>query len=242
VIISRQHRYIYVQVPQTGSTAVGNFLVAHADGHSVLRKHTTLDEARRMYGPEIHDFTVIASVRDPVDQLVSSFYKLVGTASTSVSVGASNTPRRSWALAAPRTLDDYVSHFVRHVHAPGWVRSARDADVLVRFEDLEAGVAEIFRRIGVPQASSVPRENETPRKASQALGPQALERLAVLYGPFAREFGYGIGGSAAKFRLTRQIQYEIVIRAKVRRRRRNLLVLRAEEAASAVRFNDLPVS
>ncbi len=232
MIISHRHRFVYVQVPQTGSTALGDWMIEHLDGLDVLRKHTTLAEARRVLGVHIEGYLVVASVRDSIDQFVSSFYKIVrDREAEGVEPGrsASRAARTSWASSGAPTLDDYVTTFVRRVHAPAWVACIRRADLVIRYEQFDADVGEMARRLGVTDVPPVPVMNTTPRpdhNAAELLTPQNLARLRRYHRPFRSEFHY----TDEKPRIDDTLRYEVVLRLKAVRRRRNDSLLRAKVA------------
>ena len=47
MIISHAHRYVFVEVPRTGSRAVATELREHYDGHEILRTHATYSDFLR---------------------------------------------------------------------------------------------------------------------------------------------------------------------------------------------------
>ena len=47
MIISHRHRYVFVELPRTGSSAVRRELRELYDGVPILHKHSTYDEFRR---------------------------------------------------------------------------------------------------------------------------------------------------------------------------------------------------
>ncbi|HEY7440212.1 MAG TPA: sulfotransferase family 2 domain-containing protein [Acidimicrobiia bacterium] len=235
MIVSDKYRFVLVQVPQTGSTSLGRHLVDVAEGRNVLLKHSTLDEAHWLLGDQIRGYRVVASVRNPVDQLVSSFYKLREDRHHLKDrgfpgVNQSARERLEWASAPERTLDEYVLTFIRRVHAPVWVRCMRRADIMLGFESLQEDTDRMFEELSIPRCGDMPFVNPTRRTGESTFGPAAASHLADLYGPFMSEWGYarpsGASEPSAPGRAYRKVQYEVAIRAKVLRRRRKLPRLR----------------
>ncbi len=235
MIVSHRHRFVYVQVPQTGSTALGHWMVDHLEGLDLLRKHTTLAEAHRVIGGSIDDYLVVASVRDSIEQFVSSFYKIVRDSEKGTPGRgriAKRHVRTSWAAGTEATLDGYVDTFVRRVHAPVWALCIRRADVVIRYETIDADVAGLAMRLGVTDAPEIPIVNTTPRPPEQAQDLLTVENFAKLsrfHQPFRSEFGY----SDRRPRRRDRWSYEASLRLKALRRRRNDSILRGKISTSA---------
>ena len=76
VIISHRHRYLFVEVPRTGSTAVSAELQEHYDGQPILRKHATLRDYLREAGGDVSNYFVFSTVRNPLDVAVTRYVHL----------------------------------------------------------------------------------------------------------------------------------------------------------------------
>jgi hypothetical protein len=240
VIISHEHRFVYVQVPQTGSSAIGSWMVEHLHGVKVLRKHTTLPQARRVLGSLIDGYLVIASVRDSLDQFVSSYFKTLNRPPTGTGSGgwfglrATSTARVRWAQSGDPTLDSYIDEFVRRPHAPVYTLSLRHADLVLRYEDIELAAQHVAEALGVDELPPVSQVNTTDRVRSglaELASPDRHERVVRYHRPYRYEWGYT---ADAPSRFT-QLRYEVLVQAKEIERRRvdSLLKKRvAEEAAS----------
>ena len=76
MVISHKHRYLFVEVPQTGSWAMHHELINYYDGEPILHKHATYLEFKRKYPVSEKKYTVFAVSRNPLDIYVSSFFKL----------------------------------------------------------------------------------------------------------------------------------------------------------------------
>lgn len=76
MIIGREHRYVFVELPRTGSTAVAKELLSQYGGERILRKHSTYVDFARIASHDEKQFFVFSSVRNPLDDAVSHFFKL----------------------------------------------------------------------------------------------------------------------------------------------------------------------
>jgi hypothetical protein len=76
MIISRENRYVFVELPRTGSTAVQKELLHNYAGERILQKHATYRDYLRQASDDEKRFFAFSSIRNPLDDAVSRYYKL----------------------------------------------------------------------------------------------------------------------------------------------------------------------
>jgi hypothetical protein len=76
MIISHRHRYLFVELPRTGSTAISRELRDQYDGSSILEKHSTYRDFRRHATDDELRYLVFSGIRNPLDEAVSRYFKL----------------------------------------------------------------------------------------------------------------------------------------------------------------------
>ena len=77
MIISHRYRYVFVELPRTGSTAISDELRAHYDGARILAKHSTYRDFLRIASDDEKRYFTFSCIRDPLDDAVSRYQKLV---------------------------------------------------------------------------------------------------------------------------------------------------------------------
>lgn len=80
-IICREHRILYIQVPGTGCSVVGQLLVDEFDGQELGRKRNDVSEIVRkgLCSPdEMREYLVLANIRKPFDRLVTYYQRFRG--------------------------------------------------------------------------------------------------------------------------------------------------------------------
>jgi hypothetical protein len=71
MIISHIHKYLFVELPRTGSTAISRELLQNYQGVKILRKHATyFDFLKRKARRE--KYFVFSGIRNPLDDAVSA--------------------------------------------------------------------------------------------------------------------------------------------------------------------------
>ncbi|NJN96772.1 MAG: hypothetical protein HC875_23010 [Anaerolineales bacterium] len=73
MIISHTHRYVFVQLPHAGSTAIGTELVENYEGVTILHKHAHYLEFLRIASADEKKYFVFSSIRNPLDEAVSIY-------------------------------------------------------------------------------------------------------------------------------------------------------------------------
>lgn len=76
MIISNEHRYVFVELPRTGSTAIRKELVSQYGGRKILSKHSTYRDFLRVADADEKRYFVFSGIRNPLDDAVSHYFKL----------------------------------------------------------------------------------------------------------------------------------------------------------------------
>ena len=193
-IICRDYKLLFIMTPRTACTAVGDLLCEHyggqflpaedildSRGHIVVqKKHSTLSELfrRRLLTREEAQWLLrITAVRNPFDSLVSVYFKqrfkyqpLLRDPGSWVNRSPRYARRMKYAerysfngwffkisyrrlvrrllLGRPSMFEDYT----------------RGVDVVLRYENLEQDLKDLFRRAGIPWKADLPVVNRTDER------------------------------------------------------------------------------
>ena len=204
MIISHQHRYVFVELPRTGSTAIRLELRELYDGRPILHKHATYDEFLRQASPAEREYFSFAAIRNPLDDAVSRYFKLRTDHKNRYShTGLKKSPR-----LVNRLIDDRMFQYIeRHdPEFPEFLRrfyvfpydtwaslSHRRLDFVMRFENLAADFEEALRRIGLEPKRPLPVVNATGarrRSFETYYTPDLRPRVRRVFGPYMEQWGY----------------------------------------------------
>jgi hypothetical protein len=221
---------LFIMAPHTGCTAIGEVLrerfgatflppddVVGPDGTvAIPRKHTRLSqllETGLLSPDERARLVVAAGVRNPFDEEVSHF-----THRDREYRARRDDPevrRRLAGERAPRTLKDITFETWlrrRYVGRP-WSRLlgrapkrppdwAAGADVLIRFERLQADVDDLMRRLGVTEHVEIPVVNPSgvrrKRPYQEFYTPRAREIVERVFADRLARYGYRFEEAAAR--------------------------------------------
>ena len=77
MMISHQHRYVYIEVPRTGSSAVRRELREMYDAEPILRKHATYRDFLRQASADEKTYFAFSGIRNPLDVAVTRVLQTV---------------------------------------------------------------------------------------------------------------------------------------------------------------------
>lgn len=204
MIISHRHRYVFVELPRTGSSAVRRELRELYDGAPILDKHATYDEFRRQASEDERRYFVFSTIRNPLDDAVSRYFKLKTDHRQRFSDVTRQRNRRPLNTFLDRRMYRYVSsteadfstfflHFYRLPFDTWASLDHRRFDFVMRFEQLADDFEVALRRIGIQPARPLPSRNVTGERESSYADyytPAARRRALRVFGPYMRRWGY----------------------------------------------------
>lgn len=203
MIISDEHRYVFIEVPQTASSAVADELVENYRGRRILRKHTDYSEFLRSASERERQYSVLATVRNPLDIVVSKFAKARDDHRDryheSTVAGAPwgyrfRPEAREYAFIAKRGADfgAYVRKFYPRIYNSRACLLPDHAHV-IRYENLNMELTAWFRSIGLEMLRPIPWRHATPgrqRDFSESFQGELRAHAIRVFGPYMRRWGY----------------------------------------------------
>jgi hypothetical protein len=201
MIIGRAHRYLFVEVPGTGSTAIATELMKNYGGERVLYKHATLGEFLRTPEGRSGRFFVFAGVRHPLDSVLTGFFKMKTNHR-----GRYTSPRLRYTPGVTARHIELFEYAQNEGDFAGWFRELQNGvynnfdlllhhrfDYIIRYEQLQNGFSEVLRQIGLKEVRPLPLVNRTREKPANFWDyyPEDLRARAMrLYWPYMRRWGY----------------------------------------------------
>lgn len=205
MIISHKHRYLFVELPRTGSTAVRRELRELYDGVPILHKHATYIEFARQASETEKTYFTFSGIRNPLDDAVSRYYKLKTDHKQRFSDPGHHQRRRRplnnlldrrMYEYLRRTDADFSSFFLRFYMLPydTWASLSHSSfDFVLRFEHLVDDFDAVLRRIGIEPVRPLPHVNVTDQRArhhADYYSPVAIRRARRVMGPYMERWGY----------------------------------------------------
>jgi hypothetical protein len=206
MIISHVHKYVFVELPFTGTTSIRSALLEHYNGIRILHRHATYNEFYRTATPEQKKYFVFSCIRNPLDVAVTDYakHKSGFGEKVNVRIKKSKGMRRlingyrlgkiDFAMDANADFSDY---FLRYYKLPydDWsaVSHAR-CDFVIRFERLQEDFEKALELIGIKEKiTNLPVTNKTAGKQDDFLSSysaEAIARAKYVFAPYMDKWNY----------------------------------------------------
>jgi hypothetical protein len=201
MVISHEHKYLFVEVPQTACTAISRELLECYGGKRILKKHATYVDFLKQATPAERDYFAFAGVRNPLDIAVSLYFKLKHNHKNQFTDPrkASNDGvvafKRQYEFVQRTDADfpTFFKQFKTSVHNDYYLLRHRDLDFIIRFENLADDFAEALRRIGLTPLRPLPQINPTQGKGRDFWSyytPEIRAQACRSFGPYLQKWGY----------------------------------------------------
>ena len=232
MIISHKHKYLFVELPMTGSTAISQELREKYDGISILQKHSTYYDFCRSASEEEKKFFIFAGIRHPLDQVVSHYFKFK-TGHNGQFTGDYHTAklkkslrfRLAYTYSHLRRYQfiqendaDFGTFFLKFYKLPynSWSSMDHDRfDYVVRFEELADDFAAVVARMGLDLERPLPQQNKTADKETNFFSyynsAEVQKRAMRVFGPYMKQWGYEFPDSWGSAAISWRTQTEFAV-------------------------------
>ncbi len=222
MVISHKYRYLFIEIPLTGSWAIYHELCKHYGGIPILHKHASYPEFLQTATVDEKEFFVFAGLRNPLDTAVSSYFKY-----KTDHKNAFSNPEHLKSMKVD-SLDVKRFEFIRDTNASFktffmqssfWERpysgmfelSSNHLDFVIRHENLQDDFTEVLRILGIAQVRPVPILNKTQGREADWRSyytPPMIEKAKRVYGPFMMKWGYEFPDTWGEYRVSWKKQME----------------------------------
>jgi Sulfotransferase domain len=211
MVISDQHRFVFVNLPQTASTAVSKELVASYGAREFLFKHALWrTDYLRNANAEQKKYRVISGLRNPLDITVSTYFKVKSdhegrysnTNEHKIQHGFLRKHIMKWwnrrsadmILGGKMTFTQWFLKAHRVPYASWSILDHQRFDCLIRYENLQEDFTQALRTLNIPQVRPLPVTNKTAIKdkvfTDYVDTPEAIQHAKYIFGPYFKQWGY----------------------------------------------------
>jgi hypothetical protein len=229
MIISDVHRYLFIEIPLTGSWAIRKELCDYYGGRPILHKHASYPEFFAQASTAEKEHFVFATVRNPLDTVVSNYFKVKSNyksiftgveALQGLRMEHADLKKYEYVTGSEASFDDYFGKYHHRPYSSMIDLSAGHLDFVIRFEHLQEDFTEVLRRLGIAQVRPVPVLNKTPSKKGnwQAYysSDATIEQAKRVCGPFMNRWGYRVPADWGESKVSRMMNMEYRILGKLR--------------------------
>lgn len=226
MVISEKYKYVFIELPFTASTSVSAELCENYSGIKILHKHSRYHEFHRIAKKEAKKYFVFSSIRNPMDAMVSVFFKL------KYNHKGKFTEPKEWEVNGGNVLNkdlkkfsyiqkhnlNFQEYFKKYFYYPydNWSRlDHKNFDFIIRFEHLQDDFSLVLQKLNIPQIRPLPQINKTKNKEREYKDyytSDIRQRALNIFGPFMKEWGFEFPKEwgATKISPLAQFEYESI--------------------------------
>lgn len=203
MVISHKYKYVFIEAPWTGTTSISKVLVDVYDGEKVLFRHASYFDFLKIATEEEKKYFIFSSVRNPLDILVTNFFKfktdhegrysdMKRTFNLENLLLRSRLKRFEFA-SKNNNFSDYFLKYYKWPYNSWTSPSYTFCDYVIRFENIDATYKEALNLIGIENPQPLPKKNITGSRTRDYISyysPEAVIRAKKIFGPYMKKVGY----------------------------------------------------
>ncbi len=201
MVLSDKHKYLFIELYFTGSTAISYELCQLYDGKKIINKHSRYHEFLEIATEAQKKYFVFSSIRNPMDTVVSGYMKFVtnhdGQFTDSKYYRKNGGPITEKNLRLYHKIKDlsFEEYFKKFHKIPydNWTNvSHKKFDYLIRFENMQEGFDEVLKKLNIEKQRDIPLKNKTAEKKNfiDYYTPEIRQHAIFVFGPFMEKWGY----------------------------------------------------
>lgn len=212
MIISHKYRYLFIELPHTGTRAINKELIQLYNGERILSHHSNLYDFLRIATKDETRYFVFSGLRNPLDLTVSQYFKYRSIAAdqnvaSKYKSGNRRKARRFHEIVFDSRLrrhltylrdpdisfSDYFRDFYKWPY-DNWASVCHDqCDFIIRFESLQEDYSRVLEKLGIEQVRPLPRKGRTAGRRghySSFYREEVRHQAVNVFGPCMERWGY----------------------------------------------------
>lgn len=191
MIISHKNKYVFIQLDNTASSAMGIELVKNYGGESILWKHARYEDFMRIANSEEKKYFIFSGIRNPMDSAVSNyFFRKLG-------YEKKNKINLKKHFFIETTHADFTSYFHKYISKniyENWkTKKFHKLGFVYKYENIQTDFSKILEIIGEKQKRPLPILNTTPEKEKnyEFYYPEEIQGIAkIIFRDFMKKWDY----------------------------------------------------
>lgn len=202
MVISKKYKYVFIELPLTGSSAIQKELIETYEGELIMRKHDTYEKFLRYADQEEKKYFVFSCIRNPLDRTVSHYIKARDNHKGKYSKYSKRKFKNILTYYFGRRYDyiqkndaDFKDYFLKFFKLPYddfSILSHKKMDSVIRFENLAHDFEKTLEMLDIKAVRKLPQVNITPGKKEflDHYEKEIIEKAIWVFGPFMKLWDY----------------------------------------------------
>lgn len=211
MIISTKYKYLFIELPRTGTTSIHHELIKNYDGEEILSKHSTYRDFVKMDKYNEYDYFIFSCIRNPLERTVS-FYSKIKNGYYDYKLNKKWYNRTiyenlyllnilKYVKGSNCSYSDFLKKFYKVPYTDWSCLDHKNFDYIIRFENFNNNFLKFLKKIGVKPKRNLPVLNRTREKKNYLnyYTPQIYNHAINIFGPFMKEWDYTLPTEWGKF-------------------------------------------
>ena len=204
MIISHKHKFLFIGLPFSASSAIIQDLYCKYEGLPYLRKHSLYHEFNNTASEKEKEYFKFAVLRNPMDIVVTSYEKMKANAKgnfTNPSLFKENgghitkhqRKKFNFIKKYSPTFQQYFLKFYKQPYDNYSSLTLDKCDFIIRYENLDKDYLNTLKAIGIKNPSKLEVVNKTKGKKKDLLSYYTKDiqcRAVSVFGPFMEKYNY----------------------------------------------------
>lgn len=203
MIISHEHKFVFIEIPHTGSHSISHELTELYGGKAIIRKHGNVSQFLKNAARDEKRYFKFATVRNPLDYMVTSYQKLKNNHKGQFTnpdklikngghITKTHLAQFEFVHNQNGSFKGYLERFYDSLYNNWFLVGNHHLNYVMKFENLQGEFAHVLKMIGVEQTRSLPHINPTANKKSyKDYYDESLKEIVLKnFGPFMQKWSY----------------------------------------------------
>lgn len=200
MVISQRYKYIFIELPRTGTTAIANELCELYNGTKILSKHATYADFLDQCTSEEADYFSFSCRRHPIDRTYSYFIKMkngyydykFNNGDTTLYEKVFLLPMVKWVKENDVSFQDFLEKRYKLPYTDWRILNHKELDFIINFESLNADFIKALNKINIDPVRDLPKKNVTGERKefTQVVKEVDPKVIRDVFGPFLISHNY----------------------------------------------------
>ena len=176
--VSHKHKYVFVELPQTASSAIGLELIENYNAENFMAKHALYREFANRANEDEKKYFVFSAVRDPMDVVVSKYMKYkndhhnyskkkkkyMNARLDKMISPIRERKRHKWIQKNNSSFGEFFLKYYTKPYSNWSIVEHKNFDLIMRFENIKEDFKKVLDKIGLDIVRPLPVKNKTELK------------------------------------------------------------------------------
>ncbi len=215
MIISHKHKFLFIGLPFSASSAITKELYHKYNGEPLLRKHSLYNEFKKIASEEELDYFVFAVLRNPMEIVVTAYEKMKQNKKGNFTnpilfqkngghITNRQLERFKFIQKSNASFQDYFKKYFNAPYDNLASLTLESCDFIIRYEKIEKDYITALQKAGIKNPKKLPVANKTEGKnqnLSEYYTKEIKNQAISVFGPFLKKYNYDFPENWGKVRV-----------------------------------------